>query len=193
MQGISEAFLHPVLESVIAQFPFELAGFHSDSGAEYINASVVRKHMGFAHIPQKHAARINAFYQQTFNPWLNLHRPCMYATEVISPKGKIVMRYQHEDVKTPLECLVMLCQNGLVTLKKASRWHRCRCKPTQTQTWLRRRKCNAPSMTCLQALSNKNASPEAARYAPCGRQNAFGCRPHSACPATLEKRYTRHF
>ena len=118
MQGISEAFLHPVLESVIAQFPFELAGFHSDSGAEYINASVVRKHMGFAHIPQKHAARINAFYQQTFNPWLNLHRPCMYATEVISPKGKIVKRYKHEDVKTPLECLVMLCQKGLVTLKK---------------------------------------------------------------------------
>ena len=129
VQGISEAFLHPVLESVIAQFPFELAGFHSDNGSEYINASVatileklrieqtksrsrqsndnalaesknasvVRKHMGFAHIPQKHAAPINAFYQQTFNPWLNLHRPCMYATEVVSPKGKIVKRYKHED------------------------------------------------------------------------------------------------
>ena len=74
--------------------------------------------MGFAHIPQKHAIRINAFYQQTFNPWLNLHRPCMYATEVISPKGKIVKRYKHEDVKTPLECLVMLNKRGLVTLKK---------------------------------------------------------------------------
>ena len=150
VQGISEAFLLPVLESVMAQFPFELAGFHSDNGSEYINAnvakileklrieqtksrsrqsndnalaesknaSVVRKHMGFAHIPQKHAAPINAFYQQTFNPWLNLHRPCMYATEVISPKGKIVKRYKHEDVKTPLECLVMLCKKGLATLKK---------------------------------------------------------------------------
>ena len=88
VQGISEAFLLPVLESVMAQFPFELAGFHSDNGSEYINASVVRKHMGFAHIPQKHATRINAFYQQTFNPWLNLHRPCMYATEVVSPQGQ---------------------------------------------------------------------------------------------------------
>ena len=125
--------------------------------------------MDFAHIPQKHATRINAFYQQTFNPWLNLHRPCMYVTEVISPKGKIVKRYKHENVKTPLECLVMLNKKGLVTLKKASRRHRCRRKPTQAQTWLRRRKCNTPRATCLQALSNKNVAPEAARYAPCGQ------------------------
>jgi len=32
----------------------------------------------------------------------------MFATEVISAKGKIVKRYKHEDVKTPLECLFLL-------------------------------------------------------------------------------------
>ena len=42
MQGISEAFLLPVLALIIAQFPFELAGFHSDNGSEYINAQVAR-------------------------------------------------------------------------------------------------------------------------------------------------------
>lgn len=149
VQGISEAFLLPVLALVMAQFPFEIAGFHSDNGSEYINAkvaklldklrieqtksrarhsndnalaeskngSVVRKHMGYSHIPQKHAEPINQFYQQCFNPWLNLHRPSMFATEIISPKGKIVKRYSHKDVKTPLECLVLLDSKGLVNFK----------------------------------------------------------------------------
>lgn len=152
MQGISEAFLLPVLELIIEQFPFVILGFHSDNGSEFINgpvakileklrieqtksrsrqsndnalaesknASVVRKHMGYAHIPQQYAKPINEFYQETFNPWLNFHRPCMFATEVISPKGKIIKRYKHEEVKTPLECLAQLCEKGLVTLKEGT-------------------------------------------------------------------------
>ena len=149
VQGISEAFLLPVLALVITQFPFEVLGFHSDNGSEYINgqvaklleklrieqtksrsrrsndnalaesknASVVRKHMGYDHIPQRYAAPINNFYQEVFNPWLNLHRPCMFASEVVSAKGKIVKRYRHEDVKTPLACLALLAAQGLVKFK----------------------------------------------------------------------------
>jgi transposase InsO family protein len=85
--------------------------------AESKNASVVRKHMGYSHIPQQFAQPINAFYQETFNPWLNLHRPCLFATSVTNAKGKIVKRYRHEDVKTPLECLVQLSAANLVTFK----------------------------------------------------------------------------
>ncbi|MEQ1807340.1 MAG: integrase [Burkholderiaceae bacterium] len=150
VQGISEAFLLPVLALVMEQFPFEIKGFHSDNGSEYINgrvaklleklrveqtksrsrhsndnalaesknASVVRKHMGYSHIPQKYAKPINAFYREVFNPWLNLHRPCMFASEQISPKGKVVKRYRHEDVKTPVECLSELCAKGLAQLKE---------------------------------------------------------------------------
>ena len=79
---------------------------HSNDNAlaESKNASVVRKHMGYSHIPQQFAKPINAFYHETFNPWLNLHRPCLFATSVTNAKGKIVKRYRHEDVKTPLEC-----------------------------------------------------------------------------------------
>jgi transposase InsO family protein len=149
VQGISEAYLLPVLARIIAQFPFVILGFHSDNGSEYINrkvaelleklrieqtksrsrhsndnalaesknASVVRKHMGYSHIPQEYANTINAFYQETFNPWLNLHRPCLFATEVVSPKGKVVKRYKHENVKTPLESLAQLSETGLVTFK----------------------------------------------------------------------------
>jgi hypothetical protein len=149
VQGISEAFLLPVLALVIEQFPFEIEGFHSDTGSEYINgrvaklleklrieqtksrsrhsndnalaesknASVVRKHMGYSHIPQKYAKPINEFYEKVFNPWLNLHRPCLFASEVVSPKGKVIKHYRHEDVKTPLACLAQLANKGLVRLK----------------------------------------------------------------------------
>jgi hypothetical protein len=149
VQGISEVFLLPVLETVIAQFPFVIEGFHSDNGSEYINhkvakmltslrieqtksrsrqsndnalaesknASVVRKHMGYAHIPKKHAQPINTFYQDCFNLWLNLHRPCMFATSKVNAKGKVVKVYKHEDVKTPLEALVLLDKLGLVKFK----------------------------------------------------------------------------
>ena len=149
VQGISEAFLLPVLALVLGQFPFEIVGFHSDNGSEYINgrvakllqkllveqtksrsrhsndnalaesknASVVRKHMGYSHIPQKFAKPINAFYQDVFNPWLNLHRPCMFASDKVSPKGKVIKRYRHEDVKTPLAALKLLCEQGLARLK----------------------------------------------------------------------------
>lgn len=37
---ISEAFLIPVLEEMLAQFPFRIRGFHSDCGSEYINHTV---------------------------------------------------------------------------------------------------------------------------------------------------------
>jgi transposase InsO family protein len=152
VEGISEAFLLPVLDAIMAQFPFVILGFHSDNGSEYINykvaklleklrieqtksrsrhsndnalaesknASVVRKHMGYGHIPKKHAQAINHFYQNHFNPWLNLHRPSMFATSKISPKGKVVKVYKHEDVKTPLEALVLLDKQGLATLKTIS-------------------------------------------------------------------------
>jgi hypothetical protein len=88
--------------------------------AESKNASVVRKHMGYSHIPQKYAKPINAFYEGVFNSWLNLHRPCLFATEVVIEKGKIIKRYKHKDVKTPLECLALLNAKGLVTFKKAT-------------------------------------------------------------------------
>ena len=149
VQGISEAFLLPVLALILDQFPFVVRGFHSDNGSEYINhqvarmleklrieqtksrsrqsndnalaesknASVVRKHFGYAHIPQAFAQPINAFYQNTFNPWLNLHRPCLFSSSVVSPKGKVVKRYRHEDVKTPLESLAILAAKGLVKFK----------------------------------------------------------------------------
>ena len=39
---ISEAYLLPVLEAVLAQFPFAVLGFHVDNGSEYINHRVAQ-------------------------------------------------------------------------------------------------------------------------------------------------------
>lgn len=39
---ISELWLIPVLEAMLAQFPFSIRGFHSDNGSEYINRDVSR-------------------------------------------------------------------------------------------------------------------------------------------------------
>jgi transposase InsO family protein len=39
---ISEAYLLPVLQAVLAQFPFVILGFHADNGSEYINHQVAR-------------------------------------------------------------------------------------------------------------------------------------------------------
>ncbi len=149
VQGISEAFLLEPLEQAMAQFPFEIVGFHSDNGSEYINArvaklleklrveqtksrsrhsndnalaesknnSIVRRHMGYEHIPKALAKPINAFYLDTFNPWVNYHRPCLFAKEVIGPKGKVYKKYENRDVQTPLDKLTGLCAQGLATLR----------------------------------------------------------------------------
>jgi transposase InsO family protein len=42
VEQISEAFLIPVLEAMLAQFPFRIRGFHSDNGSEFINHLVAK-------------------------------------------------------------------------------------------------------------------------------------------------------
>ena len=39
---ISEAWLMPVLETMLEQFPFRIRGFHSDNGSEFINQAVAK-------------------------------------------------------------------------------------------------------------------------------------------------------
>jgi predicted DNA-binding transcriptional regulator AlpA len=41
-EQISEAWLIPVLEAMLEQFPFRIRGFHSDNGSEYINHTVAK-------------------------------------------------------------------------------------------------------------------------------------------------------
>lgn len=141
-ERISEAYLLPVIEEMLAQFPFRILGFHADNGSEYINhqvaelldklrveftksrprrsndnalaetknGAVVRKLFGYGHIAQTHARAVHEFCREHVNPLINLHRPCLFATEVpdANKPGRVRKAYPPRDVMTPLEKLPSL-------------------------------------------------------------------------------------
>mgnify|MGYP000406838644 CR=1 FL=1 len=73
------------------------------------NGAVVRKHLGYAHIPQHHAQDINAWCLRWLMPYLNFHRPCGFSKEVVVGKyGKIKKRYPPENYLTPYQKLKSL-------------------------------------------------------------------------------------
>ena len=78
--------------------------------AETNNGAVVRKLFGYAHIPQHHAAGFNSFCREYLNPFLNGHRPCLFATELDDPNkpGRIKRVYHPKDAMTPLDKLASL-------------------------------------------------------------------------------------
>jgi transposase InsO family protein len=83
---------------------------HSNDNAlaETKNGAVVRKHLGYAHIPQHFAAQVNTFCQHHLNPYLNFHRPCFFPETVTDAKGKTRKRYRFEHMMTPYEKLQSL-------------------------------------------------------------------------------------
>src|SRR5260370_41926121 len=68
---------------------------HSNDNAlaESKNGAVVRKHMGYGYIAAPHAAAMEAFYEQHFNPYLNFHRPWGVPESVVDHKGKVKKKY----------------------------------------------------------------------------------------------------
>lgn len=72
------------------------------------NASTVRKHLGYSHIPQRFAGRVNAFTVGVLTPYLNFHRPCHFPSEYVDARGKLKKRYRYADMMTPFEKLKSL-------------------------------------------------------------------------------------
>lgn len=70
------------------------------------NGSVIRKYLGYNFIAQNHSKKINEFYRNYLNPYLNFHRPCGYATLIQGQKGKIKKKYK--TYLTPYEKLKSL-------------------------------------------------------------------------------------
>ena len=69
--------------------------------AESKNGSVVRKHLGYAHIPQHCASLVNAFCADYLNPYVNFHRPCFFPETITDAKGRERKRYRYEEMNTP--------------------------------------------------------------------------------------------
>ena len=76
--------------------------------AESKNASTVRKHLGYNHIPQHLAGAVNAFTTGHLSPYLNYHRPCHFPTEFTDKKGRIRKHYRYADMMTPYDKLKSL-------------------------------------------------------------------------------------
>jgi hypothetical protein len=98
-----------LLEKLRIEFTKSRPRHSNDNGlAETKNGAVVRKCFGYSHIPQRFAMQINAFCAAHLNPYLNFHRPCMFAEDTIDAKGKVKKRYPQRLVMTPLEKLASL-------------------------------------------------------------------------------------
>jgi len=72
------------------------------------NGSIVRKHLGYHHIPQKWAPLINEFNQKYLNPYINYHRPCFFPIVTIDAREKQKKTYPYKAMMTPYEKLKSL-------------------------------------------------------------------------------------
>ena len=83
-----------------------------DNGlVETKNGVILRKHMGYIHIPRTNdnAEAINYFYINWFIPWLNYHRPCAFRLTIQDEKtGRITHSYPKENYMMPYEKLKRL-------------------------------------------------------------------------------------
>ena len=65
------------------------------------NANVIRRFLGHDHIPCHCATLVDTFTQKCLSPYLNYHRPCLFATERKAANGRIRRVYRPANVRTP--------------------------------------------------------------------------------------------
>ena len=93
----------------IQQFTKSRARRTNDNAlVESKNGSVVRKHLGYAHIPARFAEAVNHFAQHQLSPYLNFHRPCFFPTEQVDARGRVRKHFRYSDMMTPYEKLESL-------------------------------------------------------------------------------------
>ena len=78
----------------------------NDNALAETKNKIIRKWIGYSHIPKRYAPAINRFYQTYFNVYLNFHRQCSYPTVYTDDKGK--QRKKYETYLTPYEKLKTL-------------------------------------------------------------------------------------
>ncbi len=104
-----------MLDKLRIEFTRSRPRHSNDNGlAETKNGAVVRKEFGYAHIPQRHAARFNTYCREYLNPFLNFHRPCLFATDIADANkpGRIKRVYRPRDAMTPLDKLASLTEGN---------------------------------------------------------------------------------
>jgi len=91
-----------LLNKLLIQLTKSRPRHSNDNGlVESKNGWVIRKHMGYIHIPRGKANIVNKFYQDWFNDYLNYHRPCAFPKIKTDKKGKEKRSYPHDMYMTP--------------------------------------------------------------------------------------------
>jgi transposase InsO family protein len=108
----SEYINHTVaqlLNKLLAEFTKSRAYKSQDNAlVEGKNGAIIRKHIGWGHIASQHAEALQKFYTAHFNPYLNYHRPCGFATVTTAANGKRRRIYKAGSYATPYEKLKSL-------------------------------------------------------------------------------------
>jgi len=100
-----------LLKSLLIEFTKSRANRTQDNAlVEGKNGAIIRKHIGYGHIPAEHAEAVHKFYTAHLNPYLNLHRPCGFAVVSLDARGKRRRKYPQQDYATPYEKLQSLEQ-----------------------------------------------------------------------------------
>jgi hypothetical protein len=95
-----------LLKKLLIEFTKSRSRHSNDNAlAESKNASVVRKILGYHHIPQKWASLVNEFNQSYLNPHINYHRPCFFPETITDEKGKQRKKYYYKNMMTPYDKL----------------------------------------------------------------------------------------
>ena len=102
-------FVARLLEGMKVKLTKSRPRHSGDNGlVECKNGAIIRKQLGYAHIPQKHAKQINEWMMKYLNPYINFHRPSGFPVEIIDVRGKVKKVYPKEQYKTPYEKLKSL-------------------------------------------------------------------------------------
>jgi len=95
-----------LLNKLLIRFTKSRPRHTDDNGlVETKNGSVLRKNLGYAHIPQACAELLNQYHRGYLNPYINFHRPCFFPVPVIDHRGRIKKIYPYKEVMTPYERL----------------------------------------------------------------------------------------
>lgn len=95
-----------ILNKLLIRFTRSRPRHPDDNGlVESKNGSVIRKNLGYIHIPQSAACLLNKYHQSYLNPYINFHRPCFFPVEEIDRKGRVIKKYPYSKINTPFEKL----------------------------------------------------------------------------------------
>lgn len=101
--------MEEMMKAMMVEFTKSRACRSQDNAlVEGKNGAIIRKLIGYGHIPAEHSETVHKFYAAHMNRYLNFHRPCGFATVSVDARGKRKREYRPENYLTPFQKLKSL-------------------------------------------------------------------------------------